>query len=131
MTTEQLNLYAAVATSVGTLIGTWFLVVKLIRPLFSRTKSLFSTWEQFIEDWAGTEAVPGRDAVPGVMERLNRIDGELKHNGGSSMKDQLARLEAEMEKADLQRRETNIKIDEILEMMKSDSKIKKSRSKNS
>lgn len=131
MTTEQLNLYAAVATSVGTLIGTWFLVVKLVRPLFRRTVNLFNTWEGFIRDWAGTQAEPGRDAIPGVMERLNRIDGELKHNGGSSMKDQLARLESEMEKADLQRRETNIKIDEILKMLKSDLRSKSSRSKNS
>lgn len=118
MTTEQLNLYAAVATSIGTLIGTWFLVVKLIKPLFSRTVTLFNTWEHFIIDWAGSEASPGRDAVPGVMERLNRIDGELKHNGGSSIKDQVARLEKELKTADQLRKETNEKIDQIYELLK-------------
>jgi len=27
------------------------------------------------------------------MERLNRLDGELSHNGGSSMKDAIDRIE--------------------------------------
>jgi hypothetical protein len=50
-------------------------------------------WEEFSRDWAGEEKAPGRSAVPGVMERLNRIDGELKRNGGSSMKDAISRIE--------------------------------------
>lgn len=41
----------------------------------------------FRRDFYGTEAEPGRDKVPGVMERLNSIDGELKRNGGSTVKD--------------------------------------------
>lgn len=130
MTNDQLMMITGVASSIGILIGTWFLILKFISPAFKRASFWFTTWENFMRDWAGTPAEPGRDSVPGVMERLNRIDGELKHNGGSSMKDQLARLESEMEKADLQRRETNIKIDEILKMLKSDSKVKASRSKN-
>jgi hypothetical protein len=44
-------------------------------------------------DWAGDEARAGRDRVPGVMERLNAIDGELKNNGGSSVKDAVDRIE--------------------------------------
>ncbi len=35
---------------------------------------------------------PGRDPVPGVMERLNRLDGELSNNGGSSVKDAIERM---------------------------------------
>ena len=46
-----------------------------------------------MDDWAGEEARPGRDRVPGVMERLNDIDGELKNNGGSSIKDAVDRIE--------------------------------------
>jgi hypothetical protein len=39
------------------------------------------------------EASPGRARVPGVMERLNRLDGELSNNGGSSVKDAIERIE--------------------------------------
>ena len=46
-----------------------------------------------MEDWAGTPERPGRSAVPGVMERLNNIDGELKKNGGKSVKDVVNRIE--------------------------------------
>ncbi len=34
-----------------------------------------------------------RSFVPGVMERLNRLDGELSNNGGSSVKDAIERIE--------------------------------------
>jgi len=66
---------------------------KLIVPFGARIKKWIETWEGFMEDWAGEEARPGRDRVPGVMERLNDIDGELKRNGGSSIKDSVDRIE--------------------------------------
>lgn len=56
---------------------------KILQPVIEQSKR----WDQFWEDWAGTEESPGRDAVPGVMERLQRIDGELQRNGGGSLKD--------------------------------------------
>jgi hypothetical protein len=46
-------------------------------------------WHRFWDDWRGEPAAPGRSAVPGVMERLARIDGEFQRNGGASMKDLL------------------------------------------
>lgn len=45
-----------------------------------------------MRDWEGEEATPGRDRVPGVMERLNKLDGELSQNGGKSTKDTVNRL---------------------------------------
>jgi len=49
--------------------------------------------ERFMRDWEGEEVSPGRDAVPGVMERLNRMDGELSQNGGfTTVKDRVDRL---------------------------------------
>jgi len=66
---------------------------KIIVPFGSRIKTWIETWEAFMEDWKGEEARPGRDRVPGVMERLNDIDGELKRNGGSSIKDSVDRIE--------------------------------------
>ena len=58
------------------------------------TKKLDLFWE----DWNGSEARAGRDATPGVMERLNKIDGELKHNGGSTMKDAVKRIEQKLDR---------------------------------
>jgi hypothetical protein len=56
--------------------------------------------EVFMRDWTGTEAEPGRDAVPGVMERLNRLDGELSRNGGKSVKDVVNRIEKRLVEGD-------------------------------
>ena len=49
--------------------------------------------ERFMRDWEGEEASAGRDAVPGVMQRLNNMDGELSQNGGfTTVKDRVDRL---------------------------------------
>lgn len=53
-------------------------------------------------DWAGEEAREGRDATPGVMERLNNIDGELKRNGGSSLKDSVDRIHDRLDEGNKQ-----------------------------
>ena len=73
---------------------------KFIRPIVRTIKALIERTNAFLEDWGGTEAEPGRDRVPGVMERLNKIDGELSHNGGSSIKDAVARIEKRLETGD-------------------------------
>jgi hypothetical protein len=71
--------------------------------------------DSFMRDWAGEPAAPGRSAVPGVMERLNRIDGELKRNGGSSMKDAINRVEKKLEQIDARLDEGNKRFQEIEE----------------
>lgn len=45
-----------------------------------------------MRDWEGEEEEPGRARVPGVMERLNKLDGELSNNGGSTTKDKVDKL---------------------------------------
>jgi hypothetical protein len=70
-------------------------------------------WDTFMRDWAGEPASPGRSAVPGVMERLNRIDGELKRNGGSSMKDAINRVEKKLEQIDARLDEGAVRFNEI------------------
>ena len=57
----------------------------LLRPLKRQADRI----EMFWSDWNGTPQRPGHSAVPGVMDRLARIDGELQRNGGNSMKDQV------------------------------------------
>lgn len=60
--------------------------VFIAKPL-RRFRQVLTKLEKFIRDWEGEPEAPGRDRVPGVMERLNRLDGELKRNGGSTVKD--------------------------------------------
>lgn len=75
-------------------IGTTVTVVGvLLRPIIRRMRSFGSWLEKFQRDWDGEAAEPGRDRVPGVMERLNQIDGELQRNGGSSLKDAVCRMQ--------------------------------------
>lgn len=65
----------------------------LLRPAYKKTKNFLEWLERFMRDWEGTPAEPGRDAVPGMMERMNRMDGELSRNGGyTTVKDQVDRL---------------------------------------
>ena len=60
----------------------------MLRPLKRQADRIEAFWE----DWIGTPAGPGRSAVPGVMERLQSIDGELTRNGGNSLKNQVHQI---------------------------------------
>ena len=76
-----------------------------------------STWSDFIADWKGEDERGGRDAVPGVMARLNEIDGELKHNGGNSLKDVVVRLEQKLAAAEEERKQNHeILVQAILDL---------------
>ena len=66
-------------------------------PVIRRFKKQAAAADAFHEAWFGTVASPGRDAVPGVMERLQSIDGELKRNGGKSVKDTVNRTERKVD----------------------------------
>jgi hypothetical protein len=58
-------------------------------PIWRETQDLFVWWRKFQRDWDGEDAEPGRARVPGVMERLNQMDGQLQRNGGESLKDKV------------------------------------------
>jgi archaellum component FlaC len=47
------------------------------------------------------------------MERLNRIDGELKRNGGTSMKDAVVRIEKKLEQIDSRLEDGNKRFEKI------------------
>lgn len=49
--------------------------------------------DEFMADWNGAVARAGYAARPGVMERLERIEHELKPNSGSSLRDAVNRIE--------------------------------------
>jgi hypothetical protein len=82
---------------VGVVLGALVTVRSFLLPYRKYVKSLNIWIDKFRRDWDGEPAEPGRDAVPGVMERLNDLDGELRHNGGSSLKDAVVRLETNFE----------------------------------
>ena len=98
MTPEQMIM--AWAGAIIALGGAAAVLWKIFNPLVKKTKALMEALDRFTRDWFGEDEAPGRDRVPGVMERLNNIDGELKHNGGSTMKDALRRVEQKLEKID-------------------------------
>jgi hypothetical protein len=108
---DQVVLYwAAGIITIGT-AGS--MLAMALKRLYKRVHDFMDTWDQFHRDWDGEPAMPGRSAVPGVMERLNRIDGELKRNGGSSMKDAINRIEKKLEQIDARLDQGNQRFDEI------------------
>lgn len=82
------NILVAGATA-SALASVYFVIAPSVRKI----RSMMEWLEKFRRDWEGEPGGPGRDAVPGVMERLNRLDGELSNNGGSSLKDAIERIE--------------------------------------
>jgi hypothetical protein len=82
------NLFTMLGVVTGALIG----LGALLNPLRKKIKRWASWMEMFMRDWEGEEEVPGRDRVPGVMERLNKLDGELSNNGGGTTKDKVDKL---------------------------------------
>ena len=79
---DDLTWLAGLISAVAVIVGA---VWALLRPLKRQADRI----EMFWEDWNGTPARPGHSAVPGVMDRLASIDGELQRNGGNSLKDQV------------------------------------------
>ena len=71
-----------------------------VRPLIKALTKVNAQLDSFMRDWEGTPAEPGRDAVHGVMERLNRLDGELSRNGGKSVKDTVNRIDKRLADGD-------------------------------
>ncbi len=79
---DDLSWLAGLISAVAVIVGALW---AMLRPLKHQADRI----EMFWEDWNGTDARPGHSAVPGVMDRLASIDGELQRNGGNSLKDQV------------------------------------------
>ena len=84
--------------TIGAVAGAIAAVVAVLAVPIKKVKIFFNWLDKFRRDWEGEEAEPGRDKVPGVMERLNRLDGELSNNGGSSLKDAVQRIEFKLDR---------------------------------
>lgn len=92
------GLQVQVVGVLGAIIVVGVIAYKMMLKPMKALKGFFNWINKFRRDWEGEEAETGRDAVPGVMERLNFLDGELSRNGGKSLKDVVVRLETKLDK---------------------------------
>jgi hypothetical protein len=120
------NMIITVFATVGIITAALLGLRQLVEP-YKEKADLFMSWfEDFKRDWSGEEESPGRDRIPGVMERLNRLDGELSSNGGKSTKDVVNKLydnQGVLMEAFVEMGERLISIEEHLSVNKSEQKI--------
>lgn len=107
MTLEAIAGAIILVASVFTALGVIF------RPGYKKVKELGDWFDHFKRDWIGEEEAPGRDRVPGVMERLNKLDGELSQNGGKSTKDVVNKMYHKQEKLE---KKVDIMLEAFVEM---------------
>jgi hypothetical protein len=120
------NMIITIFATVGIITAALLGLRQLLEPYKEKADSFMSWFEDFKRDWSGEEESPGRDRVPGVMERLNRLDGELSSNGGKSTKDVVNKLydnQGVLMEAFVEMGERLISIEEHLSVNKSEQKI--------
>ena len=78
--------------TLGIVAGALISLGVLLTPAYKKVKRFVYWLDMFMRDWEGEPEEPGRDRTPGVMERLNKLDGELSNNGGKSTKDVVDKL---------------------------------------
>ena len=112
---DDLTWLAGLIAVVTTIVGA---VWALLRPLKHQADRI----EMFWSDWNGTPQRPGHSAVPGVMDRLARIDGELQRNGGNSMKDQVYATSAKLDQLAAQNAAEHVDLGSQIEQIKSEAR---------
>lgn len=113
MTATQLNILFGILASAATVLT--FIIVVVLVPVLRRVRTMLKGWDSFMRDWNGEPAQPGRDAAPGVMDRLNNLDGEFKRNHGSTLKDAVVRIEESIEDPDTGMKQHLAKVDKRLD----------------
>lgn len=97
MITIDLGVLTSIAIITSSVIA---VLSAVIFPMARKVKKFSNGWDDFMRDWKGEDSEPGRDGSPGVMERLNNLDGQFKKNGGSTLKDAVARIESKLDESD-------------------------------
>lgn len=87
---DDLTWLAGLISVISVIVGAVWAMLRPIRAQLHR-------WEAFWDDWQGTPARPGHGEVPGVMQRLQSIDGELTRNGCRSLKDQVHQIDRQVD----------------------------------
>lgn len=85
---DDILAFIAGATAILTFLSVW-----VIRPLRRLTGAI----EGFLDDWGGIPARPGHDPVPGIPERIQRIEREVQRNGGQSLKDRVFAIDRKLD----------------------------------
>lgn len=62
-------------------------VLGALRVMLGPVLRMGREWAQMSEDWQGTPARPGFDRVPGVLERIQRIERLVEHLSDTNDKD--------------------------------------------
>lgn len=83
---------------IGAITGLIAFITLLHRTFLIPVYRKYKWHENFRKMWDGVEATDTMKEIPGVIKRLNRIDGELKSNGGSTMKDVVNKNNENIEK---------------------------------
>lgn len=76
----SLEQWAAAGAVLGVIVTALTLAGTIGRPL----RRLSRQNDEFREDWYGLPARPGRDAVPGVPERLARLEASTNGRDGQT-----------------------------------------------
>lgn len=86
---DVIALWCAIATAIAG-------GAALLGRLLLGARKMVTRIDEFMDDWAGTEARPGVPERPGVMARLGAIEHQLKPNSGESLRDAVNRIEAQI-----------------------------------
>lgn len=94
-----MHLTTDVVTIGGPVAGAVVLIVLLLRKLIVFVRR----FGHFLDDWFGQPARPGVPEQAGVMTRLanveaqvERVEGQLKPNGGNSIYDKVTRVDSHL-----------------------------------
>lgn len=108
----------ALAIGITAILGAIAIIHRMIIGPMVREVREFMAWlRKFQRDWDGEAEEPGRDRIPGVMERLNRMDGELQRNHGSSLKDKVYETWQSIEQIDVRVTTIEVRQREIMAMI--------------
>lgn len=80
----------------GGFAGALVVIGGAIRFIVHPLRKLLRDNEEFRSDWYGSVARAGRLPVPGVPERLTRIEAEFAPDHGGSLKDAVTRIEHQL-----------------------------------
>lgn len=85
---DDILAFIAGATAILTFLSVW-----VIKPLRRAQQS----FDGFMAEWSGLPDRPGHDPVPGIPERIQRIEQELRRNGGQSLKDRVFAIDRKVD----------------------------------
>lgn len=90
----DLGVYAGIVTAVVAALTVLYRLT--VRPISQRMRAYLDWNDRFRADWEGAPVDPDRPwepHSPGVLERLNALDGEFHDDGNGSLKSSVRRIE--------------------------------------